>query len=124
MILVDTKYEFGLDGEDNIVVADELHTPDSSRFWRQSSYEERLAAGEEPEGLDKEFLRLWVTARCDPYKDPVPDIPGETLREFSNKYIALYETVTGQAFTYAAADEPIRERVRKNLVRALPEYFT
>ena len=124
LILVDTKYEFGLDGDGNIVIADELHTPDSSRFWKRASYEERLAAGQEPEGLDKEFLRLWVTARCDPYKDPVPEIPEETLREFSDKYIALYETVTGLAFAYAADDEPIRERVRKNLARALPEYFT
>jgi phosphoribosylaminoimidazole-succinocarboxamide synthase len=124
LILVDTKYEFGLDGDGNIVVADELHTPDSSRFWKQGSYEERLAASQEPEGLDKEFLRLWVTARCDPYKDPIPEIPEETLREFSDKYIALYETVTGQAFGYAEDDEPIGERVRKNLALALPEFFT
>ena len=124
LILVDTKYEFGLDGDGGIVVADELHTPDSSRFWKQANYEERLAAGQEPEGLDKEFLRLWVTARCDPYKDPVPEIPEETLREFSDKYIALYETVTGQAFAYGADGEPIGERVRKNLARALPEFFS
>ncbi len=123
LILVDTKYEFGLDGDGGIVVADELHTPDSSRFWIRASYEERLAAGQEPEGLDKEFLRLWVTARCDPYKEPVPEIPVEVLREFSDKYIALYEAVTGQAFDYAEDDEPIRERVRKNLARALPEFF-
>ena len=124
LILVDTKYEFGLDGDGNIVVADELHTPDSSRFWKQASYEERLAAGQEPEGLDKEFLRLWVTARCDPYKDPVPEIPEETLREFSNKYITLYETVTGQTFAYAADRQSIRDRVRNNLARVLPEFFT
>ena len=124
LILVDTKYEFGLDGDGTIVVADELHTPDSSRFWKQATYEERLAAGQEPEGLDKEFLRLWVTARCDPYKEPVPEIPEDILRQFSDKYIALYEAVTGQAFAYAEDDEPIRERVRKNLARALPEFFT
>ena len=123
LILVDTKYEFGLNGDGSIVVADELHTPDSSRFWKQASYEERLAAGQEPEGLDKEFLRLWVTARCDPYKNPVPEIPEETLREFSDKYIALYETVTGRAFVYSEDGEPIGERVRKNLARALPEFF-
>ena len=75
LILVDTKYEFGLDGEGRITLADEVHTPDSSRYWKQDSYAERLANGQEPEGLDKEFLRLWVRERCDPYNEPVPDIP-------------------------------------------------
>ena len=123
LILVDTKYEFGLDEAGHITVADELHTPDSSRYWKQASYAGRLAAGEESEGLDKEFLRLWVRERCDPYSEPVPDIPDETLREFSQKYIALYETVTGQAFEYAEDETPIIERIRANLAQALPEYF-
>ena len=124
LILVDTKYEFGFDGDGTIVVADELHTPDSSRYWKTASYETRLAGGEEPEGLDKEFLRLWVRARCDPYKDPVPEIPADTIEEFSGKYIALYETVTGRAFERVEGDEPIRERVRRNLADALPDYFS
>jgi phosphoribosylaminoimidazole-succinocarboxamide synthase len=124
LILVDTKYEFGFDGDGTIVVADELHTPDSSRYWTTASYETRLAGGEEPEGLDKEFLRLWVRARCDPYKDPVPEIPADTIEEFSGKYIALYETVTGRAFERVEGDEPIRERVRRNLADALPDYFS
>ncbi len=123
LILVDTKYEFGFDKDGTITVADELHTPDSSRYWKQASYAERLAAGQEPEGLDKEFLRLWVTARCDPYNEPVPEIPDETLREFSGKYVALYEAVTGQAFDYGDAGGYIRDRLRANLARALPEYF-
>ena len=123
LILVDTKYEFGFDQEGRITVADELHTPDSSRYWKTAGYAERLAADQEPEGLDKEFLRLWVRERCDPYKDPVPDIPGETLREFSSRYIALYEAVTGQAFEYAETDASMRERVRTNLARALPDFF-
>ncbi|MDP6474556.1 MAG: phosphoribosylaminoimidazolesuccinocarboxamide synthase [Alphaproteobacteria bacterium] len=123
LILVDTKYEFGTDAAGRITIADELHTPDSSRYWKQASYAERLAAGEEPEALDKEFLRLWVRERCDPYTEPVPDIPEQTLREFSRKYIALYEAVTGQAFEYSAGGAPVRERIRANLARALPEYF-
>ncbi len=123
LILVDTKYEFGFDNDGRITVADELHTPDSSRYWKQASYAERLAAVQEPEGLDKEFLRLWVRERCDPYKDPVPDIPEETLEEFSQKYIALYEAVTGQSFEYAASGASVRNRVRANLVEALPEFF-
>jgi phosphoribosylaminoimidazole-succinocarboxamide synthase len=124
LILVDTKYEFGFDPEGRITVADELHTPDSSRYWKQASHAERLAAGQEPEGLDKEFLRLWVRERCDPYKEPIPDIPAETLEEFSQKYIALYEAVTGQSFDYAKSGASVRERVRANLAAALPEYFS
>ncbi|MBL6929104.1 MAG: phosphoribosylaminoimidazolesuccinocarboxamide synthase [Rhodospirillales bacterium] len=123
LILVDTKYEFGVDEDGTITLADEVHTPDSSRFWHASSYEARLAAGQEPESLDKEFLRLWVTARCDPYKDPIPEIPGETIVEFGRKYITLYETVTGETFEAPAFDEPVRERVEANLKKAFPKYF-
>jgi phosphoribosylaminoimidazole-succinocarboxamide synthase len=123
LILVDTKYEFGLDDDGTIVIADELHTPDSSRYWKKASYAERLANRQEPEGLDKEFLRLWIAARCDPYKEPIPEIPDETLGEFSDKYIALYETVTGRTFARAGDAEPIRDRVRRNLAQALPEFF-
>lgn len=123
LILVDTKYEFGVDKEGRITLADEVHTPDSSRYWIASSYAERHARGEEPESLDKEFLRLWVAARCDPYKDPIPDIPPETLIEFSNRYIHLFEQVTGNTFEKPPTDRPVRERVRENLAKAFPEYF-
>ena len=123
LILVDTKYEFGVDGDGRITLADEVHTPDSSRYWKAESYEARLAAGDEPESLDKEFLRLWIAARCDPYRDPIPEIPAETLIEFSNKYIALYERVTGLRFERPALDRPVRARVAESLRRAFPEYF-
>jgi len=123
LILVDTKYEFGVDGDGRITLADEVHTPDSSRYWMTDSYEVRMAAGENPESLDKEFLRLWISARCDPYKDPIPDIPGETLLEFSAKYVKLFEQVTGQTFQRPAMDCSVRDRVRANLTKALPEYF-
>jgi phosphoribosylaminoimidazole-succinocarboxamide synthase len=123
LILVDTKYEFGLDQDGRITLADEVHTPDSSRYWHASSYADRLAAGQEPASLDKEFLRLWIAERCDPYKDPIPEVPPETLTEFSEKYIALYELVTGQPFERPAVDKSVRERVRKNLATAFPEYF-
>ena len=59
LILVDTKYEFGYDDEGNIYLLDEIHTPDSSRFWLKDSYEQRFSEGKEPENIDKEFLRLW-----------------------------------------------------------------
>jgi phosphoribosylaminoimidazole-succinocarboxamide synthase len=123
LILVDTKYEFGLDEEGRITLADEVHTPDSSRYWYADSYAERLAAGTEPESLDKEFLRLWISRRCDPYKDPIPDIPPDTLVTFSEKYIALYEKVTGRKFQRAPLDEPVRARVERSLAKAFPAYF-
>lgn len=123
LILVDTKYEFGVDDAGRITLADEVHTPDSSRYWYANSYADRLAAGMEPESLDKEFLRLWIAERCDPYKDPIPEVPPEKLIEFSEKYIALYELVTGQSFERPPADIPVRDRVRANLVAAFPEYF-
>jgi phosphoribosylaminoimidazole-succinocarboxamide synthase len=116
LILVDTKFEFGLDPQGRITLADEILTPDSSRYWRAASYASRHAAGAEPESLDKEFLRLWISSRCDPYKQPIPAIPDDTLVEFARKYIALFETVTGRTFA-AQPDEPIKQRIRRNLAR-------
>lgn len=123
LILVDTKYEFGLDENGRITLADEVHTPDSSRYWFANSYEARLAAGQEPESLDKEFLRLWIVERCDPYRDPIPDIPKKTIKIFSDKYIDLYETVTGRKFERPSTDIPVLQRVRENIARVFPEYF-
>ncbi|MCW5698928.1 MAG: phosphoribosylaminoimidazolesuccinocarboxamide synthase [Rhodospirillales bacterium] len=120
LILVDTKYEFGLDNDGRIVLADEIHTPDSSRYWRVDSYERHFAAGANPESLDKEFLRLWITERCDPYRDPIPEIPPETLVDFSARYVALFETVTGQPFTPPDLSQSIRDRVRNNLRAYVP----
>lgn len=117
LILVDTKYEFGVDRRGHITLADEVHTPDSSRYWVEASYEARMAAGAEPESLDKEFLRLWIAARCDPYREPIPEIPAETLVEFSARYIALFEAVTGLRFEPPDPTAPIRERIRANLRR-------
>ena len=124
LILVDTKYEFGTDEAGTIPLADEVHTPDSSRYWLAASYQARLAAGQEPDSLDKEFLRLWIAERCDPYKDPIPEIPADTLRDFSGKYMRLYEQVTGQLFEKPPLDQPVRDRVRANLAAAFPDYFT
>ena len=123
LILVDTKYEFGLDSEGRITLADEIHTPDSSRYWLADSYEDKLTTGLNPESLDKEFLRLWIAERCDPYKDPIPQIPEETLIEFADKYVSLYEQVTGETFEHASMSQPVRDRIVENLSQALPEYF-
>lgn len=123
LVLVDTKYEFGVDETGVITLADEVHTPDSSRYWIAETYQSRFAAGENPDSLDKEFLRLWVSERCDPYSEPIPEIPAETLMEFSGRYITLYERLTGRAFERPRADQPVKERIRAALARALPEYF-
>ncbi len=123
LILVDTKFEFGLDENGKVVLADEILTPDSSRYWIAETYEAALAGGKDPNSLDKEFLRLWITAQCDPYKDPIPEIPAETLITFSNKYIALFERVTGQPLERHTIDQPLRDRVRAALAATLPEYF-
>ena len=123
LILVDTKFEFGLNQDGRVVLADEILTPDSSRYWLAATYGDALAAGTAPNSLDKEFLRLWINARCDPYNDPIPEIPAETLMEFSGKYIALYETVTGNNFAKPDVDRPLRDQIRDALAEAMPEYF-
>lgn len=119
LILVDTKYEFGLDDEGKITLADEIHTPDSSRWWRSESYPERFERGEDPETLDKDFLRRWIVARCDPYAEPIPTIPGETLVDFALRYIALYETITGDCFVPPPPQPSAAQRIRDNVRRYL-----
>jgi phosphoribosylaminoimidazole-succinocarboxamide synthase len=99
LILIDTKYEFGVDEKGTIILADEIHTPDSSRWWIADTYKERLAAGKEPDMIDKEFFRLWFRERCDPYKDkilPVP--PPDLIAELAARYIQLFEKITGMKF--------------------------
>ena len=123
LILVDTKYEFGLDVDGRITLADEILTPDSSRYWIADTYAERMNEGQEPESLDKEFLRLWIAGRCDPYNEPIPEIPPETLIEFSGKYVNLYEQVTSQTFEKPDLGIPIKDRIRDSLAKALPEFF-
>jgi phosphoribosylaminoimidazole-succinocarboxamide synthase len=114
LILVDTKYEFGTDDRGELVLIDEIHTPDSSRFWRRGSYEERTKAGQEPEYFDKEFLRLWFKEHSDPYKDAVlPEAPPELVEELSARYIRMYEQITGRVFE--PGEEPIIPRIEGNL---------
>jgi len=103
LILVDTKYEFGKTADGEIILIDEVHTPDSSRYWVQETYAERHAEGQEPENIDKEFLRLWFRERCDPYKDAeLPVAPVDLITELSWRYICLYETITGLEFEFPA----------------------
>ncbi len=116
LILVDTKYEFGVDEHGKLHVGDEIHTPDSSRYWIAQTYDALFKAGKDPEGLDKEFVRLWLTQRMkDPYKSPIPKITPEDLEMFSMKYQLLYEKVTGQTFVPDRSSLPINQRVLKNI---------
>jgi len=108
LVLVDTKFEFGLAEDGTCILIDEVLTPDSSRYWLAHSYEARHAAGQEPENIDKEFLRLWYRERCDPYKDEViPAAPDELVCELSRRYILLYELITGETFDFQAASAAV-----------------
>lgn len=118
LILADTKYEFGVDGDGKILLADEIHTPDSSRYWRAATYQATFEAGQRPDSFDKDVVRAWVTARCDPYADPIPEIPEALILETSAVYVEAYETITGQAFAPDLAGATLLDRVR---ARLLPE---
>ncbi|UJW84128.1 phosphoribosylaminoimidazolesuccinocarboxamide synthase [Devosia sp. SL43] len=111
LILADTKYELGLDAEGNLRLADEIHTPDSSRYWRADTYPERLAAGKRPDSFDKDVVREWVAARCDPYGAEVPEIPPELIWKTALTYVDAYERITGQSFEPPAPTPPVQERV-------------
>jgi phosphoribosylaminoimidazole-succinocarboxamide synthase len=98
LILVDTKYEFGRTPDGTVMIIDEVHTPDSSRFWLAESYEERMARGEEPENFDKEFLRLWYADHGYRGDGEPPEPTSELIAQVSERYIGLYEMLSGRAF--------------------------
>ncbi|HLV31861.1 MAG TPA: phosphoribosylaminoimidazolesuccinocarboxamide synthase, partial [Chitinispirillaceae bacterium] len=115
LILVDSKYELGIDSNGDIVLIDEIHTPDSSRYWLKSTYRERFEAGLEPQNIDKEFLRLWFRENCDPYTDQeLPEAPDNLVIELSSRYIQLYEMITGLNFEIDS-QIPIENRITENL---------
>jgi phosphoribosylaminoimidazole-succinocarboxamide synthase len=111
MILVDTKYEFGHAPDGTLMLIDEVHTPDSSRFWLAASYPERLAAGQEPESFDKEFIRLWYAGQGYRGDGPPPPLPPELAVQAAQRYIAIYEALTGQPF--APAPYPASPRIAR-----------
>ncbi len=119
LILVDTKYEFGRDRDGRIVLADEIHTPDSSRYWFRESYRRRVEAGERPESFDKDIVRNWVAARCDPYTQPIPPIPRAVVVEAARIYVEVFETITGQTLAPPDPAVPALTRIRA----ALQKYF-
>jgi len=113
VILVDTKYEFGRDPEGKIVLIDEIHTPDSSRFWIAATYEEKMAIGQEPDNINKEFLRLWMANQGYRGEGEMPPIPQEVIVETALKYIQAFEMITGEAFK--AEPGVVLTRIENNL---------
>ena len=113
LILVDTKYEFGRAADGRVLLIDEVHTPDSSRFWKADTYESRLAAGEEPENFDKEFVRLAYAEKGYRGNGEIPTMPDELWVAASQRYIAIYEMLTGE--TFAAGEYPVEPRLLTNL---------
>jgi phosphoribosylaminoimidazole-succinocarboxamide synthase len=113
LILVDTKYEFGRTPEGRLVVIDEIHTPDSSRFWKASTYEQRMAAGEDPEPLDKDFVRRWYLSQGYRGDGPAPSMPDAIRAGAAERYIAAFEQITGESFV--PDTQPPLARIAKNL---------
>ncbi len=113
IILVDTKYEFGLDSSSKLILIDEVHTPDSSRFWVKDSYQKKFSSGEEPENFDKEFLRKWYAKRGYKGDGKMPKMPEEFMAQVSKRYITIFEKITGKKFK--ASEYPIEKRIKENL---------
>lgn len=115
LILVDTKYEFGVDADGAILLADEIHTPDSSRYWLARGYEAAFEQGARPPSFDKDVIRSWVEARCDPYSDPLPHIPEDLIAATARVYADAFQAITGRPFEPDLTGETPLERVRANL---------
>ena len=121
LILADTKYEFGM-YEEKVYLIDEIHTPDSSRYFYIEGYDERQAKGEPQKQLSKEFVRQWLIANGFQGKEGqvMPEMPDEFVDRVTDRYIELYETVTGRTFE-KATDENMEKRVFENIFEALKE---
>ena len=117
LILVDTKYEFGLDSDGNILLIDEIHTPDSSRYFYADGYEERQSRGESQKQLSKEFVRQWLIENEFQGLDgqSMPEMPNDFVQTVSERYIELYEKITGDKF-YEADTDRINTRVESNIM--------
>ncbi|TCI84657.1 phosphoribosylaminoimidazolesuccinocarboxamide synthase [Tenacibaculum sp. M341] len=120
LILVDTKYEFGKTKDGKIVLIDEIHTPDSSRYFYEEGYEERQQKGEKQKQLSKEFVRKWLIENGFQGKDgqQIPEMSDKKIIEISNRYIELYEQITGETFVKAETDD-ILSRIENNVVNFL-----
>jgi phosphoribosylaminoimidazole-succinocarboxamide synthase len=113
LILVDTKYEFGRTKDGKLVVIDEIHTPDSSRFWQKETYDERMKAAQDPDPLDKDFVRRWFISQGYKGEGTPPAMTDDVRVGAAERYIAAYEQITGKTFTPDPA--PPLPRIRRNL---------
>jgi len=113
LILVDTKYEMGIDSEGRVIIADEIHTPDSSRYWYRHTYEQAMSQGRDPQSLDKEYVRRWLADQDYLGDGPPPPLTDEVRCEAARRYIEAYERITGSDF--APDLEPAEARIRRNL---------
>jgi len=120
LLLVDTKYEFGKDEKTGeILLIDEIHTPDSSRYWMAKSFDKRFEQGLAPENIDKDIIRNWYKDHCDPYKDEVlPKAPEHLIVTLSSRYIQLYELITGTKFEYK-----METNIEENIQKSVKKYF-
>lgn len=122
LILVDTKYEFGKLPDGRIILIDEVHTPDSSRFFYADSYEEKFVQGERQHQLSKEFIREWLSDQG--YKGETSDwpiMPDNIIKEVSDRYVELYEKITDNKFVKPILNEDITERIKRNVSSALEQ---
>ena len=119
LILADTKYEFGLLADGTLVLGDEIHTPDSSRYWIAESYQRRMDENEAPQALDKDVVRRWLVGQCDPYHDDIPEIPATIRLETAEAYIAVYEKITGKKLE---PPDPLLDP-NQRIVKALQDYL-
>ncbi|MCF6167592.1 phosphoribosylaminoimidazolesuccinocarboxamide synthase [Lutibacter sp.] len=120
LILVDTKYEFGKTKDGKIILIDEIHTPDSSRFFYAEGYEERQRKGEEQKQLSKEFVRKWLIENGFQGKEgqQIPEMSEEKINEISDRYIELYENIIGETFVKSDVSD-IMNRIEKNVITFL-----
>ncbi len=116
LILVDTKYEFGRAPDGSVLLIDEVHTPDSSRFWKADTYESRFASGQEPENFDKEFVRMAYAKQGYRGDGDIPTVPDSLWVSASERYITIYEMLTGE--TFVPGNYPVETRFTENLRKA------
>jgi phosphoribosylaminoimidazole-succinocarboxamide synthase len=116
LILVDTKYEFGRTPDGRVLLIDEVHTPDSSRFWKADTYAAQIAAGKEPENFDKEFVRMAYADKGYRGDGEIPAMPAELWASASQRYITIYELLSGETFVPGAY--PMEVRLEENLRKA------
>ncbi len=120
LVLVDTKYEFGYDSNNNLYLIDEIHTPDSSRYFYQDTYNENMDKGEAPKQLSKEFFRQWLIQNNFQGKDgqKLPKINDKIVKDVSERYIELYNKITGSKFDNSVSTNTV-DQIEENVTKAL-----